>query len=191
MSTHTEYFSIQDDVYIRERWHLKSPVDGEGGMIVPGDLMDGVPVSFDKPWFLALMRPGHELDYSLTGLNIPVVSQRFVTLFESLGVRDEVQFIPARVENHSGLYFVLNPLRIVKCIDVGKCAEVAFWEPKHGEPELVGQYRNVRGLRIDPAKAGNTDIFRPWGWPIAIIVSKRIKMAIEEEDLVGPTFTEV
>lgn len=191
MITKTRHFLLEDDISIRGRWHVKSPVDDKGNEVVPRRVMEGLPVILNGPWSLALMRQGHELDFSLTGLHIAVVSQRFVDLFERLGISEEVQFIPARVDGHSELYFVLNPLHVIKCIDVARCEEVAFWEDEYADPEMAGQYSHVGGLKIDSAGVGSVQIFRPWGWQVAMIVSERVKLAIEEADLVGPVFIEV
>lgn len=47
------------------------------------------------------------------------------------------------------------------------------------------------GLKIDPKKIGDASIFRPWGWTGTLIVSERVKQAIEKEGLIGPKFIEV
>jgi hypothetical protein len=59
------------------------------------------------------------------------------------------------------------------------------------EPERVGEYRNVRGLRIDPNVVGDSHLFRPWGWQLALIISEGVKDAMEEAGLSGVRFTEV
>jgi hypothetical protein len=46
-------------------------------------------------------------------------------------------------------------------------------------------------MRIDPSKVGEAEIFRPWGWQIVIIVSERVKRAMEEEKITGARFVEV
>jgi hypothetical protein len=51
--------------------------------------------------------------------------------------------------------------------------------PEDGLPEKVGQYYAVDDLRIDPTKPGDTRMFRTEGWPLALIVSEDIKMALE------------
>ncbi|WNG22438.1 hypothetical protein F0U63_40945 [Cystobacter fuscus] len=120
-----------------------------------------------------------------------MVNGRFATLCERLGIQHQIQLIPARVEEHPEPYFVLNTLRLIRCVDEARCGELSFWEPRHGEPERVGHYRNVVGLKVDPEKVGDAHIFRPWGWPVALIVSERVKRALEDEGLSGPRFIEV
>jgi hypothetical protein len=130
------------------------------------------------------------LDFSWAAFSIVVVTRRFVQLFERLGIQ-EVQFLPVQVDNHAGPYFILNTLRTFRCIDDARCAEVRHYKPEDGEPEKVGEYKDVRGLRIDPAKVGDTRIFRPWGWQMALIVSEDLKQALEREGLTGTRFVEV
>jgi hypothetical protein len=153
--------------------------------------MRGEILKWEKPLFLPIHIPGRALDFTQTAFGFIVVNSRFVSVCEQLGIQHEFQLIPARVEGQAEPYFILNPLRIVKCIDEARCEEFSYWEPRHGEPERVGHYRHVSGLKIDPEKVGDASIFRPWGWTGDLIVSERVKQAIEEEGLVRPKFIEV
>jgi hypothetical protein len=191
MNPRGRYFEVWPNMHIPGRWHVKGPRDEQGQQIIPWRLQQGMVFHTEMPLVLLLGQQGHALDFSLTGLNIPVVNGRFVSVCERLGIQHEVQFIPARVEEHPEPYFVLNPLRIIKCIDESRCEEVTFWEPRHGVPEKVGHYRNVVGMKVEPEKIGDANIFRPWGWQGALIVSERFKRAMEEEGLSGPSFVEV
>ena len=92
------------------------------------------------------------------------------------------------MEGHSEPYFILNALRIIRCIDDARCEEVLYWLPEDERPDKLGAYRNVVGLKVDPAKVGDTHIFRPWGWTVALIVSERLKRAFEAEGLTGARF---
>ncbi len=46
-------------------------------------------------------------------------------------------------------------------------------------------------MRIDPAKVGDANIFRTWGWVVTLIVSERVKRAMEAEGITGAKFIEV
>ncbi len=133
--------------------------------------------------------PGRPLDYCWAAFTIPVVHGRVVQLFERLGV-GEVQFIPARVEGHTEPWFILNALRVIRCIDDARCAEVRYWRPEDNRPDKLGEYRVVAGLRVDPTKVGEARIFRPWGWRVALIVSEELKQALEQEGITGTRFVE-
>ena len=66
-----------------------------------------------------------------------------------------------------------------------------YWLPEDNRPDKMGQYRNVSGLKVDPAKVGGANIFRPWGWTVVLIISERVKLAMEEEGITGAKFIEV
>ncbi|WP_257457763.1 imm11 family protein [Archangium lipolyticum] len=184
------FFDLDDDRRSHDRWHLRSPIDERGDEIDPWQFDEGRRI---EPWGMTRfpVKPdGRELDFTMAAFSIPVVHGRVVQLFERLGVQ-EVQFLPVQVEGHPGAWFILNPLRIIRCIDDARCREVRYWKPEDGQPEKVGQYRVVSGMRIDPAKVGDARIFRPWGWTVALIVSEDLKEALEREGLTGTKFTEV
>jgi hypothetical protein len=184
------YYELDDDRYHPGRWHLRSPVDEYGQKINPWQFDAGH--WLEPPGAIRFpVRPdGVELDFSWAAFSIVVVTRRFVRLFERLGIQ-EVQFLPVQVENHAGPHFILNTLRTLRCIDDARCAEVRYYKPEDGEPEKVGEYKDVRGLRIDPAKVGDARIFRPWGWSLALIVSEDLKQALEHEGITGTKFVEV
>jgi hypothetical protein len=68
---------------------------------------------------------------------------------------------------------------------------VAYRTVEEGYEDEIGEYRNVVGMRIDPSRVGDAEIFRPWGWQTNIIVSERVKRALEESGVTGAGFTEV
>lgn len=192
MSAGTRYFDLSDDMRIPGRWVLhQADVDDRGRRVGPWQFGEGRAMNLEGKPILGVSLPGVPLDFSLTELAAPVVTQRVVALFERLGLQKEVQFVPAHVEGHVSPYFILNTLQTIRCIDEARCEEVRLWEPWHGEPEKTGQYRNVAGLKIDPTKVGSANIFRPWGWTVVLVVSERVKLAMEEEGITGARFTEV
>jgi hypothetical protein len=107
-----------------------------------------------------------------------VVRARVATVFSELAP-DDVQLIPVDVDGQAEPYVLLNVTRVVKCIDDEASDEVRYWRPEDGQPEKLGQYRSVIGMRIDPSKVGNARVFRTWGWELAIVVSEAIKDALE------------
>ena len=184
----SRYYELEDNRYHPGRWHLSSPIDESGDEIDPWQFFDGRRLAFDGMIRFPVKPDGVELDFSWAAFSIPVVNQRFVQLVERLGVQ-EVQFLPIQVEGHAGPYFILNALRVIRCIDEARCEEVQHWKPEHGEPERVGQYRYVRGMRIDPTKVEGARIFRPWGYTLTLVVSEDLKQALEHEGVTGTRFT--
>jgi len=184
------YFDLMDARSHPGRWHLGCPVDEHGRELEPwqfkkGNWLEPGPV----PRF-PLDIPGESLDFCWAAFSIPVVHSRFAELFMRLRVQD-VQFIPAQVDGHTGPWFILNALRVIRCIDDARCEEVRRWLPEDGRPDKTGEYRVVAGLRIDPGKVGDARIFRTWGWRGVLVVAEDLKLALEEARMTGMRFVEV
>jgi len=185
------YFKLFDDMRIHDRWELDSPIDKLGQEIWHGQFSQGIPLEIQTPAHIPLYAHGRALDYTTTALGIPVVHAKVKEIFERLGMQDHLQFFPATIEGQVDSYFLLNALRVIRCIDDTRCEAVFYYTEEDDEPERVGEYRNVRGMRIDPSQVGDTHFFRPWGWQITIIISERVKQALEEACVTGTRFTEV
>jgi hypothetical protein len=186
-----KYFDLTDNMLLQERWHLRSPVDEPGREVDPWQFKKGLLLDITDTIIFPVEPTGVALDFTLASFLIPVVHRRIVELFKSLGIDREVQFIPARVEGFIEDYFILNVMQVIRCIDDARCEEVLYWLPEDERPDKVGQYRDVVGMKIDPEQVGGANIFRPWGWRVALIVSERVKLAMESEGITGPKFTEV
>jgi len=186
----SRYYDLRDDRRSHTRWHLGSPLTEQGQEIDPWQFFEGHLLDLGVVPRFPLDVPGQPLDFCWAAFSIPVVHQRFVDLFERQRVQG-VQFIPIQVEAHPEPYFILNSLRVIRCIDDARCSEVEYWQPEDGQPEKLGQYRFISGLRIDSAQVGGAQVFRTWGWSIALVVSEELKQAIETEGLSGTRFVEV
>jgi hypothetical protein len=183
------YFDLFEDVHVPGRWHLDEPVDQRGQKLGTGLFRRGEPAHVEGRLRIPLYSPGKALDFSLAGTSIPVVHARVAAVFAELAPGD-VQLIPVEVEGQSEPYFLLNITRIVKCIDDETSDEVRYVTPEHGLPDQLGEYRSVIGMRIDPSKVGDAQVFRTWGW-VAIVVSEAIKEALERMGVTGTKFQEV
>ena len=183
------YFELFDNMRIPGRWLLGSPVDEQGQEIDPWQFKKGKVLELGCVPRFPLQIPGAPLEYSWAAFSIPVVHGRVVQLFERLGI-EEVQFIPVRVKGQAEPCFILNALRIIRCVDDARCRRVEYWAPEDEQPEKLGEYRVVSGLRIDPKKVGDARIFRPWGWTVALVVSEDLKQALEQEGITGTRFVE-
>jgi hypothetical protein len=176
---------------ILDQWTLGEPMDGEGQELWHGELTDGLPISGRGPARIGVYAPGRPLDFSTTVLGVPIVHGRVKELLEQLGLSGQMQSFPIAVEGQAEPYYLLNLLRVVRCIDDARCEEVAYRTVEEGYEDEIGEYRNVVGMRIDPSRVGDAEIFRPWGWQTNIIVSERVKRALEESGVTGARFTEV
>ena len=186
----SRFYDLTDDMSQPGRWHLRHPVDEHGQKLGPWQFTGSRRLDAQGLIRFPVKPDGMELEFTQSSFSIPVVHRRVVQLFERLGIQD-VQFIPVEVEGHTGPWFILNALRIIRCIDEARCREVRHFKPEDGQPEKVGQYRVVSGLRIDPTKVGDARVFRPWGWPMVLLVSEDLKQALEHEGITGTVFTEV
>ncbi len=184
------YYELMDDRRSQTRWHLGTPLDEQGQELDPWQFFAGHSLDLGCVPRFPLDVPGEPLDFCWAAFSIPVAHERFVQIFHHLRVQD-VQFIPTHIDGHEEPYFILNTLRTIRCVDDARCEEVKYWRPEDGQPEKLGEYRYIHGLRIDPSKVGDTRVFRPWGWDIALIVSEDLKQAIEAEGITGTRFVEV
>ncbi|HEX5748055.1 MAG TPA: DUF1629 domain-containing protein [Archangium sp.] len=186
----SRFYDLTDDMSRPGRWHLRHPVDEHGQKIDPWQFTESRRLDAHGLIRFPVKPDGTELEFTQSSFSIPVVHRRVVQLFERLGIQD-VQFLPVEVQSHAGPWFILNSLRVIRCIDEARCREVRHFKPEDGQPEKVGQYRGVSGLRIDPARAEGAHLFRPWGWTVALIISEDLKQALEREGVTGTRFTEV
>lgn len=187
------YYDLHDDFRAPGRRELGDPVSLERRRKVDSVWLftSGAPVRDLGRLRSTVQPPGRPLDFSLAGAGLtPVVHARVASIFRELAP-DDVQLLPVQVEECDEPYFILVATRLVRCIDERRCAEVHHYTPEDGLPERVGQYRTVRGLRIDPDKTGGARVFRSWGWPVSLIVSEGIKQALEHAGVTGARFAEV
>ena len=184
------YYELLSDMRLRGRWVLADPIDEHGQEVDPWQFGDGCFLPPQGKLVLRQAHPGGALDFSFTTLAIPVVHGRVVSLCERLGMQEQVQFLPVEMEGQSELFFILNVLRVIRCIDDARCEEVQYRRAEDGDSERVGQYEVVAGMRIDPSKVGDSHLLRPWGWTVALVISERLKHAMEEEGLTGTKFVE-
>lgn len=184
------YFDLSDDLHIPGRWHVGTPVDERGQEVDPWQFTEGHSVQVSQRLKMPLRQSGIPLDFTLAGLDIPVVNAKAASIFLELAAND-VQLIPVDIEGQNEEHFILDATRLVKCIDDQASEEVEVWTPEDGRPEKTGMYRNVAGMRIDPTRVGDTRVFRTWGWTVALIISEDLKLALERIGTTGPRFKAV
>jgi len=183
------YFQIRDDVYIKGRWHLVSPIEVRNAFQRGDQAKVVTPVRLTHS---DAVPSGAPVDYiHLSGESTPVVSRRAAQILERL-VPDDVQLLPALIAGVAEQYFVVNVITERRCINDSACQEVSKYtdEDRDVFPELVGGYFSVSGLKIEKSKVNNARMFRTWGW-VAIIVADEIKSAFEAAHVIGARFVEV
>jgi hypothetical protein len=186
------YFDLEQDMYVPGAWYPDEPTDSAGQEVDDvWQFTEGRPVHVEGRLRIPIDVPGTPLDFSTTAVGAtPIVHPRVAAVFEQLAP-DDVQLLPMEVEGQSEAYSVLVATRLIQCIDDKASRHVEVWTPEDGRPDRTGEYRNVRGLRIDTSKVGDVKVFRPWGWKLVLIVSEDIKDALERIGATGVKFTEV
>lgn len=183
------FFKLNDDVYVPRRWHLKTPIDSQGRKVFDWDFTKGASVRVDGRLTIPVEIEGRPLDFSEAGLGIPVIHVKVASMLAELAPHD-TQLIPADIAGQPDQYLVMVATRLIRCIDE-QASKVRFWTAEHGVPDKVGQYIAVDRLRVDKAKVGNSQMFRPEGWEVALIVSEEIKDAMERLSTTGMRLEEV
>ncbi|MFP2902054.1 imm11 family protein [Corallococcus sp. 4LFB] len=186
------FFDLLIDVYVPGRWYFKTPTHADGQPLEdPWVFSDGVLIPDPGPLRVPLSRPGKPLDFTSAGVGLtPVLNARTAGVFRALAPND-VQLFPVQVEGQNEPYFLLVVTRTVRCVDEVASEEVQFWRPEDGQPEKVGEYRDIGGLRIEKGKVADERVFRLWGWRPALIVDGELKAALEQAGIVGGQFVEV
>lgn len=186
------FHALELDVYVPDRWYLSEPLTPDGREV--DDIwmfIDGKPVRLTERLRVPVLKSGRPLDLDFAGAGqTPIVNARVASVFRELA-SETVQLFPLEIEGQSAPYFLLNVSRLIDAVDAGACRSVERWKPEDGRPERVGEYHVIEGLRIDPAKAGQSRAFRLWGYTLPIIVDDELKAALEQVGCVGGQFTEV
>src|SRR5688572_475928 len=86
---------------------------------------------------------------------------------------------------------IANALRTADCVDEQRSRGVELWTAEEGPPDRIGDYHAMDKLMIDPARTGGLDFFRVTRYLVALVVSERLKRAMEDAKLLGPKFDPV
>lgn len=182
----TTYFELLDDVTIPGRWHL--------GEVLADDaseprLRAGIPLRHDRPLRASITRPGLALEFSLTSFGVPLASAA-VSRAVAAAAGSDVECLAVSIAGQTGL-MVLNAVRLIRCIDESR-SEFVKWTTDDHRADLAGQYRQVTRLALDSAKVpSDAHFFRIEGWPVALIVSDRVRAAMEHTGCLGAKFLNV
>jgi hypothetical protein len=181
----TAFYRLLDDVAIPGRWHLgeaRSP-DGDEKWLDAGE-----PCEEDE-LVVEVTHPGVVLDFSLTSFNAPIAARALALAIAGIGGAG-VQRLRARIAGQVS-FDVLNAVRVVSCLDEGE-SEFIKWKAHDHRPDLLGQYRQVTRLALDPRRIPrDAHIFRLEGWRVALIVSERLRIEMERVGCLGARFQPV
>lgn len=173
----TKYFDLFCDMSApEERWYLGGP-RGASGELLKDALTSGRKYEGGTPLICTVDQPGPQLELTMTEELVPVLNQRVAEIFAA-HVGKDAQLIQARPSDSNAGLWVVNVLSVVDCVDTVQSKGVERWTAADGQPELVGAFKKIEELRIDPARAGGHAIFRPLGWDVAVIISEPLADAL-------------
>lgn len=148
----------------------------------------------DIPWRMGVMYDGEKPELPLICdldpdcgeklpdmflVDIPLFSNRFIEVFRSCGVNN-LQLFQAGVRDESGKiydnYQAVNIIGSISCVDMENSIPIGT-----AQPPLM----DFSKLVIDPAKVGEEDIFRIYESPLYIVITEKLKNAIDEAGLEG------
>lgn len=177
------YYRLNDEVNIARRWHLGEVCLSDGATL---DLLGSKPLAILGLPSVDVTTAGRALDFCLTSFAVPVARSSLADAISGVTGAD-VQRIPIRIDENAG-FEAPNALRSVTCLNEAQ-SEFTKWTEKDHRSDLAGQYRMVLRLRVDgSAVPAGCHVFRIQGWSVALIVSERVKQAMEDAGCEGAKF---
>jgi hypothetical protein len=184
------YFEVNDDnLRFPDRWFLDEPLTKTGEPIDGRDFVHGQPYLGPVPVHMPIQQEGRRVPFSLAAFDMPVVTQEIAQLVDQIAP-GEVEIFPVTIASSVAGYSILNVIHREACVDESR-SEILRWKPEDGRPDKVGRYRMLSDLTVDPAKTKNRHIFRVEDYVIILIVSERLKTALEQINDLGIVFRPV
>jgi hypothetical protein len=182
------YYRLSDEINYPERWYL-GDITEDDWLFVNGQKVNegqfGVNICID------LYQDGEPMDYTTNeAYSVPIVSQR---IRNQLAGVQSLQFIPVKINGKevNSTYFIMVVTSKKNCVNEELSEFGKFVENDPIRPDLAGQYSWFSKLVIDRGKINGEEVFRVDKAANYLIVSERIKEAIEEINSTGVKFTEV
>ncbi len=169
-----------------QRWHVGEVTDshGEEYWFHSGDVIE---VAGELR--ADVHHRGRPLEFFNTTFGVPVFSERLQSALDSVIAPGQVQWLPLRIDGRSG-YWVMNPLSLIRCLDEQR-SDFVKWKPGDYRTDLVGKYRMVIDLYVDPgAIPMGVEVFIVWGTD-KVIVTGKIKDVLEMSGLKYAQFIDV
>jgi hypothetical protein len=101
-----------------------------------------------------------------------------------------LQCIPAIIPGGADMV-VVNALNVIRCLDENR-SEFVKWTLADHRADLAGHYRQISTLVLNEAEIPvATHVFRIHGSLVELVVSERVKVAMEAVGCLGARFIEV
>lgn len=173
----SKYYIATFDGRILDQWHLSAPIDRFGNKIRASKFTVGRECDGAAPAEVPIYQASKSLQVSFGDEKMVVVSAQAKTAILAVEARD-CQFFKVRIPGIPEPWFLLNAIVLVDCFDEKRSVSERQ-EPTDGNAPHDVEYDMVAKLVIDPARVGDHDLFRVRGWDIDLIVSDRVKAALE------------
>lgn len=172
-----------------DQWFLDDPQTVEGEEIDARDFTEGLPYRGPTPFRIPIAQPGKEVAFALGAFDMPVVSTAVAEAIERLAP-GEAEFFPIEIAGAKNQYRILNAICRAECLDEAR-SEFTMWSAQDNNPEMLGNYKMISTIRLEPARAEGRHIFRLARWPLALLVSETLKREIEDIPDLGVVFESV
>jgi hypothetical protein len=189
MTVNGNFYRVLPDPDAFPRWYLGAPVDSLGRDVDPRLFTSGVPVASLPALYLPLRRTGPSVAFNFCDFDMVVTPKKLNAKLEAI-VGPAIQRIPVLVQGTDTEFEILNVCELVTCLDHSRSL-TTIWMGAESPAEKIGHIRMVARLKIEPHAASGHDVFRVAQWPIALIVSERVKWFLESEIATGIKFEQV
>ncbi len=181
-----KYFDLFDNIHVPNRWHISGIRDNTG---VEPRFLRGERLTLETPLTARVGMAGRAPPFSLSSFAVPLATTSLALAMAEIA-GDDLQRFPVDIEGHHGI-FALNAVRTIQCLDESK-TEFVKWTTADHRADLAGQYRTVSRLKILPNLIPtSTHMFRIYGWTVVLVVSERLRDAMERAGCEGAVFREV
>lgn len=153
----------------------------------PIGVWDCRPVVIDRPVRYFIFAEGMRVDFNDCSAAEIITSRRLAFLLKELAP-DDIQLVPVEVKGDAGEWWLVHVLTHLDCMD--RKHTLFSYEPSR-DRKIHGQITGVLKLVVDPERIGDRQIFRAKGWEVDLLVSERVKGAMEKAGVTGAQFRSV
>ena len=182
-----DYFRVHDtgDDWDPDRWFLDVPRAVGATEGDPWEFTCGNPL-YDRGDLVVAQRvEGRPQALSFAAFDIPIANAQLASALRDVA-GDDLQMLPVMVDGLDEPYFVVNVVRVVKCLDE-RLSEYTKY-PAGDKFGRGGRYRMVTRLRIDKGRVRGCKVIRIEGWLTPLIVSEQVRSLLRAWHVPGVFF---
>lgn len=182
------FYRLNFNPAIADAWFLGAPVNKDGVEVDPRSFTGSRFFNFtDSPGLLPQKRHGRSLAVNFGAFDMPVLDAVFLDELEK-NFALNIQRIPVKIQDFDGKRFeIVSVLSLLAALDRQR-SKYTCWTADSARPDRIGELRWVSQIVINHSIANGHDLFRLEGWPIALIVSERFKLFVEQAGAEGCLF---